>query len=1410
MVKNVLGIDLGVTSIGWAFVHEDTNFGELSKIVQAGVRLVALSTDEQLEFEKGKPLSINANRTLKRSMRRNLQRYKMRRKQLIKLFKQYNIIPEDAILAEDGKHTTFETYELRAKAVHEKISLLQFARVLLMLNKKRGYKSSRKVQSEEEGQAIDGMDVAKKLFHDKITPGQYCLELLKNEKKSLPSFYRSDLQDEFMKVWNFQMAFHPSILTTDLLKKLDGVGQKATAAIFYKELNITTAEIKGKRDEKKLASYQLRSDAIQKELSIEEVAFVLAQVNNDINSSSGYLGAIGDKSKELFFNKQTVGEYLYKQLKENPHARLKNQVFYRQDYLDEFERTWSCQAQFHPELTNDLKKEIGDITIFYQRKLKSQKGLISLCQFEQQKRLVTKNGRQIIKTTGYRVCPKSSPLFQEFKVWQNLQNVEIKADGVKGRLSEEQKQLLFEHLNMKGELSKTEALKLLKLNPKTADMNFTKLEANRTNNTLYNVYCRILEDAGYDLADILKVKSDKDQITVSDSTLPAKEITRIIAEIFGSLGIKTSILDFDAQLDGKAFEKQDSYLLWHILYSYESDDSASGNEKLYQTLEKKFGFSKEQAKVLASISFEDDYANLSTKALRKIMPFIITNKYDEACALASYNHSNSLTKEEKESRKLEDRLELIPKNSLRNPVVEKILNQLVHVINAIIEDPNMGKPDEIRIELARELKKNAAEREEMSRQIAQADRDHKAIRDTIQKEFGIANPSRNDIIKFKLYEELSFNGYHDLYTNAYINRKELFSNKYDVDHIIPQQSLFDDSFSNKTLTPRDVNLNKGNRTAYDYIEQVHGAEKLEAFKSRVQDYLDKNIKANPGAKAKAKKLLMPASEIGDGFIERDLRNSQYIAKKARTILETICRDVVATSGSITARLREDWDLMNIMQELNLPKYRAINYTELRERKDGSQKEVIKDWTKRNDHRHHAMDAITVAFTKHNHVQYLNYLNARKNESHKMHGNIIAIEKKETEYIQDKDGNGKKRFKSPMPNFRVAAKKALEEILVSFKAKNKVVTNNRNRYKVKKLKEGVQYPPIQLTPRGSLHKETVYGILHRYNTKEETIGAKFNAELIETVANPKYKAALLQRLAANGHDPKKAFTGKNSPAKNPIYINGEGSEVLPAKVKVVKLEPEYTIRKDITPENFSDEKSIMKVIDVGIRNILLERLKASKDAKEAFSNLDINPIWLNKAKDGDPSKNIPIKRVTITGVSNAEALHHKRDHLGNHILDKEGNKQPVDFVSTGNNHHVAIYRDANGKLQDKLVSFYEAVERANQGLPIIDKSYNQGEGWQFLFTMKKNEYFLFPGDGFDPKEVDLLDPKNKTLISKYLFRVQKLADRYFVFRHHLEAKEDDNLTLKGMTFHRLQSLEPLDGIIKVRINHLGNIVKVGEY
>lgn len=1386
-MKTILGLDLGTNSIGWALVKEAENKEEKSSIVKLGVRVNPLTVDEQRNFEQGKSITTNADRTLKRSMRRSLQRYKLRRDNLIEVLENNKLLSDKSLLLETGNNTTFQTYKIRAKAASEEVTLDELSRVLLMINKKRGYKSNRKAKSSDEGQLIDGMDVAVQLYENDLTPGQFVYQRLLEGKRYIPDFYRSDLVAEFDKIWNSQKQFYPEYLTEQLKEELKNRNEKQTWAICAKPFTLVGIKREAKGEELKKENYEWRVKSLSEKLNLEQLAIVFQKINSQINASSGYLGAIGDRSKELYFNKQTVGQYLMSELSINPHFSVKNKVFYRQDYLDEFERIWETQSRFHHELTTDLKKLIRDIIIFYQRPLKSQKGTLSFCEFENRQIEVVNDGNKKTMTIGLHVCPKSSPLFQEFKIWQILNNIQVieKATKASRFLNQDEKDILFSELNIKEKIAKADALKLLYANYKDLDLNYKEIDGNRTQAALFKIYQSIIELSGHGEYDFAKMDTNA--------------VMNIVKSVFVAMNWNSEILTFDSSIEGEAFEQQPAYRLWHLLYSFEGDNSKTGNEKMVQKITSLFGFEEEYAKQFSNIIFQPEYGSLSAKAIRKILPYLKDgHDYSVACEYAGYRHSKrSLTREELAQKTYKEKLDLLPRNSLRNPVVEKILNQMINVVNQIVNQ--YGKPDEIRIELARELKKSAKEREELSNVINKATAENIKYKEVLEKEFGLNNVSRNDILRYRLYLELKNNNFRTLYTNTYIPQEKLFSKEFDIEHIIPQAKLFDDSFSNKTLEETTANREKSNSTAFDYIHEKFGEKAADEYTARVESLFEEGVIS----KTKRNKLLMKEADIPNGFIDRDLRNSQYIAKKAREILEEMVAFVVPTTGAITDRLREDWQLVDVMKELNWDKYEKIGATEVISDKDGRRIPRIKDWTKRNDHRHHAMDALTIAFTKRSIIQYLNNLNARVqkgvddyvytgdlelcnipfNERSKI---IYCIEKNELY----RDSRNKLKFIPPMPlnEFRAEAKRQLDDTLISIKAKNKVVTHNVNETK----RHGGTNIRIQLTPRGQLHNETIYGSSKKYVSRIEKIGASFDAEKITKVACKKYRIGLQKRLNQFGGDPKKAFTGKNSLDKSPIFIDEQHTHQIPDKVKVVYVETIYTIRKPI-----SSDLRLEKVVDTNIRKILQLRLdEYGGDARKAFSNLSENPIWLNK------EKGIDIKRVTITGVANAIPLHSK--------TCSNGEKIPIDFVSTSNNHHVAIYRDANGDLQENVVSFYEATMRANLGLPIIDKEYRQQDGWVFLFSMKQNEYFVFPNKetGFDPNEINLLNPANYAMISPNLFRVQRISNRDYVFRHHLETTVDYKNTLTGITWRRC-GLSGIEGIQKVRVNHLGIIVMLGE-
>ena len=134
-MKKILGLDIGTNSIGWAYLHEPESDMEKYQIVRIGSRIIPLSPDESDEFTKGNVISKNANRTLMRGMRRTQQRYKLRKSELNKLFKEWNISVSEELF----NLNALQLYGLRDQALSKQITKEEFARLLFQFNQKRGY-----------------------------------------------------------------------------------------------------------------------------------------------------------------------------------------------------------------------------------------------------------------------------------------------------------------------------------------------------------------------------------------------------------------------------------------------------------------------------------------------------------------------------------------------------------------------------------------------------------------------------------------------------------------------------------------------------------------------------------------------------------------------------------------------------------------------------------------------------------------------------------------------------------------------------------------------------------------------------------------------------------------------------------------------------------------------------------------------------------------------------------------------------------------------------------------------------------------------------------------------------------------------------------------------------------------------
>ncbi len=1129
---------------------------------------------------------------------------------------------------------------------------------------------------------------------------------------------------------------------------------------------------------KPLELWGLRAKAVTQKISLKELGRILYHLNQkrgyksiksdsaDDKKDTEYVAEVKNRHQEIREQGITIGQKFYNELQKNEYYRIKQQVFPREAYVEEFETICKQQQKHYPQtITDEFIALLRDEIIYYQRKLKSQKGLVSVCEFEGFWTNI-KAGKEIF--VGPKVAPKSSPLFQVCKVWETINNINLKNKrGGSYEIPLEKKNEIFEHLDNNEKLTQAELFKILELKKDDGWYSNKQIAKGLQGNITKSELLKYLDKNSPLLSFNLSVE-EKDE--------EAYLIDKKTGEVIGSNTKK---------IIAPCIENQPLYQLWHTIYSI------SDLEECTNALIKKFNLKKELAEKLAGIDYTKyAFGNKSVRAMRKILPYLMEGfVYSDACSFAGYNHSNSQTKDENLKRKLLDVIPNLPKNSLRQPIVEKILNQLINLVNAIVA--KYGKPDEIRIELARELKQSREERNETFANLSKRERENETIRKRLQEEYGL-RASRNNVIKWRLFHEINGEDSKINATCIYCGGQfgitdALKGNSVDVEHIIPQSLLFDDSQSNKTLSHRSCNEAKGNRTAFDFMLSK-GEEKLQEYIERV----DKLYKNKIIGKAKRDKLLMPENKIPKDFIERQMRETQYIAKKAKEILEQVCHNVWSTSGSVTEHLRRIWGWDDVLMNLQLPKYRKLNLTEWIELEISNgqkhKKEVIKDWSKRDDHRHHAIDALTIACTKQGFIQRLNTLSSQHTRDE-----MFAEVEKQSNSFKEKLNLLDKYLILQRPFTTKQIEEKASEILISFKAGKKVATISK--YKAK----GINKEKGVIVPRGALSEESVYG---KIKIIEKNKPIKYLFENPHLIFKTYIKSLVEERLTKFDNNVKKALV---SLKKEPIYLDKEKTKMLEYGSC---FKEEYVIKYPLESIKAKDAEYIL---DPKVKELVKARLaQHNNKEKEAFKE----PLYFNE------EKKIPIRTIRMfTNLSVVEPVR------------KDENGKEIGFVKPGNNHHIAFYIDEGSKKVEHLCSFWHAVERKKYGLPVIIK--NPKEIWDrvlssevdypesfleklpndkliFDMSMQQNEMFVL---GMNQEEFEEAKKgNNKKLLSNYLYITWSISESDYWFRHHLETKNTELKSLSGSKeakrYYRCKSIGAFEKLnpLKIRINNLGEIIE----
>lgn len=549
-MAKILGLDLGTNSIGWAIVDKE---GNNFTLVDKGVRIFS----EGVKSEKGIESSRAAERTSYRSARKIKYRRKLRKYETLKVLSENGMCPLSIQEVEDWKESGFKNYPMnkeflkwlrtsedenvnpyffRDKASKQKVSLYELGRVFYHIAQRRGFLSNRLDQSaegilEEHCPKIESI-IEDLNSYDEILENlrEYFFEtgiLDVNEK----SGYAKDLDEGDKKL----VSLYKSILA--IVKKNDTNFEKGKAEIIER-LN--------KKD-------------------------VLGKVKGKIRDISQAMTDGGFK---------TLGQYFFSLYNK---GKIRNQYTSREEhYLEEF--IIICKVQGIESINENEKlseKKFDGLAkdlykaIFFQRPLKSQKGLIGKCSFE----------------TNKSRCAISHPDFEEYRMWNYLNTIKI------GTQSE--KTLRF--------LTREEKLKLVPKFFRKNDFNFEVLAKELVEKGASFGFYKSSKKYDYFYWFNYKPTDSVSACQVSTS------LKNVIGEDWKTKTFNYKTLNAKKEAVTKSVDYKD---LWHLL------SVATSDVYLYEYAKEKLGFDDKSAKAFSKIKLKKDFASLSLAAISKILPYI--------------------------------------------------------------------------------------------------------------------------------------------------------------------------------------------------------------------------------------------------------------------------------------------------------------------------------------------------------------------------------------------------------------------------------------------------------------------------------------------------------------------------------------------------------------------------------------------------------------------------------------------------------------------------------------------------------------------------------------------------------------------------------------------------------------------
>jgi len=335
-------------------------------------------------------------------------------------------------------------------------------------------------------------------------------------------------------------------------------------------------------DEKtKKTPYYYRYLGVTKKLDLTQEGnkFILGRAFYHIAQRRGFLSNRLENTKESdgavnksidginkVKGKKTIGQYFYEKYQKG--EKIRDTYTHREKhYLDEVNRI--CEFQ---KLPNKFVEKLEN-AIFYQRPLKSQKGLVAKCVFE----------------TNKPRCPVSRPEFEEYRMLCFVNNIKIKTP--------DDDKLRF--------LNKTEKEKILPLffRKSKPHFDFEEIAKQLAPKKQYTFYKNKEKLNDYWLFNY------KMNTTVSGCPVSAR-----LKDLFGEEYINIKF-DYIRIKDTKS-SFIDINDIWHVLFTFDRD------EKIIEFSKKRLGLNDDQIKELLKIKLKKEYASLSLKAIKKILPYL--------------------------------------------------------------------------------------------------------------------------------------------------------------------------------------------------------------------------------------------------------------------------------------------------------------------------------------------------------------------------------------------------------------------------------------------------------------------------------------------------------------------------------------------------------------------------------------------------------------------------------------------------------------------------------------------------------------------------------------------------------------------------------------------------------------------